>query len=176
MALTGSGARRYAEAILSLASGDRDIAPIRASLDRVAGALDRATVAALRNPAVPLANREAALLAATKDEPVVIRSILRLLIERDRIALAPQIARAFGDLVDRRQGIAKARITTAVPLDESERDRLVRRLEQRTKNRVRATFLVDPALISGTTIQLGDHLVDASLEARLRALARQLAS
>ena len=67
-------------------------------------------------------------------------------------------------------------LTTAVPLDESERDRLVRRLEQRTKNRVRATFLVDPALISGTTIQLGDHLVDASLEARLRALARQLAS
>ena len=176
MPVSGSAARRYAEAMLDLAAPEKAVGAYRVSLDRVAQAFDRATIEALRDPRVPLGRRAAALAAATNDEPVAIRSLLRLLLERDRIALVPAIAAAYGELVDAREGIAKARVTTAVELSELEREGLVRRLERASGKKIRATFAVDPSLIGGAKVQLGDHLVDASLDAQLRSLGKQLAA
>jgi F-type H+-transporting ATPase subunit delta len=176
VALSGSAARRYAEALLALSPNERAVAELRTSLEKLAPVFDRLTVASLRDPSVPTKQRAAALTAALAGEPVAIRSLMVLLLESDRIALVPQIALAFGDLVDRRQGIAKARITTAVPLDESDQRELVNRLERESGRKLRATFGVDPALIGGAKVQIGDHLIDSSVHAKLLALGRQLAS
>ena len=176
MALSGSAARRYAEALLALSPNERDVADLRTSLEKLAPVFNRATVTALRDPSVPTKQRLAALSAAVAGEPAALGSLMVLLLEGDRIALVPQIALAFGDLVDRREGIAKARVTTAVPLDESEQRELVRRLERESGRRLRATFAVDPTLIGGAKVQIGDHLIDSSVHAKLIALGRQLAS
>ena len=176
MALSGSAARRYAEALLALASNERSVDELRSSLEKLAPAFDRRTIAALRDPSVPTKQRIAALDAALAAEPAAIRSLMVLLLERDRIDLVPQIALAFGDLVDLREGIAKARITTAVPLEEGEQRALVGRLERESGRRLRATFAVDPTLIGGAKVQVGDHLIDSSIHAKLVALGRQLAS
>jgi F-type H+-transporting ATPase subunit delta len=176
LALSGSAARRYAEALLALATDDRAVGEIRSSLEKLAPVFDRVTIGELRDPSVPMKQRVEALSSALKAEPEVVRSLLVLLLEGDRIALVPQIALAFGDLVDQREGIAKARITTAVPLDEAARRELVRRLERESGRKLRATFAVDPALIGGAKVQIGDHLIDSSVRAKLTALGRQLAS
>jgi F-type H+-transporting ATPase subunit delta len=176
LALSGSAARRYAEALLALSPNERSVAEVRGSLEKLAPVFDRVTVAGLRGPAVPMKQRIAALGAALAGEPATIRSLMVLLLETDRIALVPQIALAFGDLVDRREGIAKARITTAVPLEEPEQRQLVDRLERESGRKLRATFGVDPTLIGGAKVQIGDHLIDSSVRAKLVALGRQLAS
>ena len=176
MALSGSAARRYAEALIALSPNDRAVAELRASLEKLGPVFDRVTVAGLRDPSVPMKQRIAALSAALAGEPTAIRSLTVLLLETDRIALVPQIALAFGDLVDRREGIAKARITTAVPLKEPEQRELVNRLERESGRKLRATFAVDPLLIGGAKVQIGDHLIDSSVRAKLVALGRQLAS
>ena len=176
MALSGSAARRYAEALLALSPNERAVAELRASLEKLAPVFDRVTVASLRDPSVPMKERIAALSAAIGGEPTEIRSLMTLLLETDRIALVPQIALAFGDLVDRREGVAKARITTAVPLKDAEQRDLVTRLERESARKLRATFAVDPALIGGAKVQIGDHLIDSSVRAKLVALGRQLAS
>jgi F-type H+-transporting ATPase subunit delta len=176
LALSGSAARRYAEALLALSANERAVAELRTSLEKLAPVFDRMTVASLRDPSVPLKQREAALTAALAGEPAEIRSLMVLLLESDRIALVPQIALAFGDLVDRREGIAKARITTAVPLKDSEQQELVSRLERESGRKLRATFAVDPTLIGGAKVQIGDHLIDSSVRTKLVALGRQLAS
>jgi F-type H+-transporting ATPase subunit delta len=176
VALSGSAARRYAEAILELAKDERTVGELRSSLEKLAPIFDRGTIAGLRDPAVPMKQRVDALTSAIGSEPDVVRSLLILLLESDRIALVPQIALAFGDLVDQREGIAKARITTAVPLDEPARRELVRRLERESGRKLRATFAVDPTLIGGAKVQVGDHLIDSSVRAQLIALGRQLAS
>jgi F-type H+-transporting ATPase subunit delta len=176
LALSGSAARRYAEALLALSTNERAVGEVRTSLDKLAPAFDRVTVAGLRDPSVPMKQRVEAVNAALGGEPDVIRSLLVLLLESDRIALVPQIALAFGDLVDRREGIAKARITTAVPLKEPEQRELVTRLERESGRKLRATFAVDPTLIGGAKVQIGDHLIDSSVRAKLVALGRQLAS
>jgi F-type H+-transporting ATPase subunit delta len=176
LALSGSAARRYAEALLALAPNERAVGELRTSLEKLGPVFDRATVAGLRDPAVPTKQRVDALTSALRGEPDVVRSLLVLLLERDRIALAPQIALAFGDLVDRREGIAKARITTAVPIKDAEQRELVNRLERESGRKLRATFAVDPTLIGGAKVQIGDHLIDSSVHAKLIALGRQLAS
>lgn len=176
MALSGSAARRYAEALLALAPDEPSVASLRTSLEKLAPVFDRVTIASLRDPSVPMKQRVEALGSALAGEPVTVRSLLVLLLEKDRIALVPQIALAFGDLVDRREGVAKARITTAIPLRETEQSELVRRLERESGRKLRATFAVDPALIGGAKVQIGDHLIDSSVYARLTALGRQLAS
>ena len=176
MALSGSAARRYAEALLALSPDERAVSGLRASLDKLAPVFDRVTVAGLRDPSVPMKQRVDALTSALRGEPDVVRSLLILLLESDRIALVPRIALAFGDLVDRREGISKARITTAVPVKEAEQRELVKRLERESGRRLRATFAVDPTLIGGAKVQIGDHLIDSSVHAKLIALGRQLAS
>jgi F-type H+-transporting ATPase subunit delta len=176
LALSGSAARRHSEALLALAPDERSVTALRTSLEKLAPVFDRVTIASLRDPSVPMKQRVEALSSALAGEPVTVRSLLVRLLESDRIALAPQIALAFGDLVDRREGVAKARITTAVPLEETQKGELVRRLERESGRKLRATFAVDPALIGGAKVQIGDHLIDSSVHAKLTALGRQLAS
>jgi len=175
VALSGSAPRRYAEAILDLATAENAVDAYRASLDILAAGISPQAIRALRDPSVPVKQRLAAIEAVTKDQPKAIRSVLLLLEERDRIALLPDVARAYGDLVDRRAGIVEAKITTAVALDDTQRQAFVDRLEKSSGHKLKATFAVDGSLIGGAQIQLGDHLVDSSVRAQLNALRTQLA-
>jgi F-type H+-transporting ATPase subunit delta len=175
MTLSGSAARRYAEAILDLAEADSAVDAYRAALDSLAAAITPQIIRALRDPSVPVKRRIAAVDAATKGLPRAIRSVVLLLEQRDRIAILPDIAREFGELVDRRAGIVKAKVTTAVPLDDAQRTAFVLRLEKSSGKQIKASFTVDADLIGGARVQLGDHLVDSSVRAQLAALRSQLA-
>jgi F-type H+-transporting ATPase subunit delta len=175
VAQSGSAARRYAEAILDLATAEKAVDAYRVSLDSLAAGISPQSMRALRDPSVPVKQRLAAIEAVTTGQPRAIRSLLLLLEQRDRIALLPDIARAYSDLVDRRAGIVKAKITTAVALDEKQQRAFVTRLEKSSGHTLKATFAVDETLIGGAQIQLGDHLVDSSVRAQLNALRTQLA-
>ena len=174
-ALSGTAARRYAEALLQVATVEKAVPAYRRSLERLASAIDPDVIKLLRDPRVPMAARRAALDAASQDEPAAIRAVLDLLLQRDRIALVPRIASAYGDLVDRLEGVAKAKITTSVALDDAQRGDFVQRLERSSNRKIHATFTVDPSLIGGAKVQVGDRLIDASLRNQLDDLARQLA-
>ena len=175
MALSGSAARRYAEALIDLAADPSEVEAYREALERVARAFGPETIALLRDPRVSLEHRREALASATKGEPAVIRSALVLLLERQRIALLPGIARAFAEIVDRRAGIEKAKITTPVELSAADRDALIKRLERSSGRKLKATFAVDPSLLGGAKVQIGDHVIDASLAVQLQEMARELA-
>jgi F-type H+-transporting ATPase subunit delta len=176
MALSGSSARRYAEALYQIATSETAVDEFGSSVTRLQQALSGEVLRALRNPGIALRARRAAIDAATVGEPKAIRSLLALLLERERVALFPQIAVAYSDLVERRAGIVKGRITTATELGTSERADLVRRLERSSGKKIRATFAVDESLIGGAKVQVGDRLIDSSLKAQLAELGRELAS
>ena len=176
MALSGSSARRYAEALYQIALSENAVPAFGASLDGLRRAFTPEVLRSLRNPGVPMRARRAAIDAATAAEPKAIRSLLGLLLERQRIALFPQVADAYAELVERRAGIVKGRITTATQLSANEREDLVRRLERSSGKKIRATFAVDESLIGGAMIQVGDRLIDSSLKAQLDELRRELAS
>jgi F-type H+-transporting ATPase subunit delta len=177
MALSGSSARRYAEALYQIALSENAVPALGTSLESLHRAFTPDVIRSLRNPGIPVGARRAALDAATQGEPKAIRSLLALLLERERMALFPQIASAYTDLVEKRAGIVKGRITTATELTAAEREELVSRLERSSGIRkIRASFAVDASLIGGAKVQIGDHLIDSSLKAQLAELERELAS
>ncbi len=101
-------------------------------------------------------------------------NLAKLLVAKGRTGLAPQIAAAFAQLVEEHQGIARARVITAVPLSDRERDAIAADLRQRTGRNVVLDAAVDPALLGGIVVQIGDRLIDGSTRARLEALKRHL--
>lgn len=175
MALGGASAKRFAEAALALAVEQDAVDAWRDSLVRVAAAVSGAGMRLLRAPSISLAARRRALAEAVAGEPPGVRALLAMLLQRGRIALLPDIVRAYQELLDARAGIEKAVITTAVPLDEAARRDLVARLERLSGKKLRATFTVEAAALGGVVVRIGDHQVDGSVRTRLALLREQLA-
>jgi F-type H+-transporting ATPase subunit delta len=175
MALTGSGAKRYAEALLDLAEEAKAVPEWTAALERISQGLGPEALRLLTSPSFPVASRRAALERATAGEPAGIRALLQTLLERERIALLPAIVRAYHDLLDDREGIERAVVLTAVEMDESRRREIVSQLERGTGKRLRATFVVDPSIKGGVVLRIGDHQIDGSVRTRLALMRQQLA-
>ena len=86
----------------------------------------------------------------------------------------PQIAALFDDLKNDTEGVATARIDSAFPLTDAQFAELVEALEKRFGKKIEATVNVDPGLVGGARITVGDTVIDASVQAQLQAMASQL--
>jgi F-type H+-transporting ATPase subunit delta len=160
--------------MLDIATAEGAVPAYHAALEQLGG-LHPSALRTLGDPGIPLERRLQAADAATQGQPGPVRGLVALLVRRHRMALIGRIADAFTRLVEQRAGVARARVTTAVELDGAARDALVSRLSNATGKTIHATFAVDPGLLGGARIQVGDHLVDASLQAQLRSLGQHLA-
>ena len=101
-------------------------------------------------------------------------NLLRLLRRKGRLALGPSIASYYRELLDERRGVARALVRTAVELDDERRRRFGEELARRTGRSVELETEVDPDLIGGAVIRIGDRLIDGSTRAALRGLRRRL--
>ena len=103
------------------------------------------------------------------------QAFLRLLITRDRVGLLPAVGVHFEKLVDEWKGEADAEATTAVELSQSQKDALVKKLEATTGyKKIRLLTQVDPSILGGMTVRVGDHLIDGSITTQLQMLREQL--
>lgn len=101
-------------------------------------------------------------------------NLTELLLERRRLAVLPAIAVEYRRLLDRSRGIAEAVVTTPAPLAEADLAAIRDRIEQLAGTTVELRADVDPGLLGGVTVRLGDRLLDASVRGRLERLRSQL--
>lgn len=178
MARRVAAARRYAEAAFEVAMRDNTIEAWRAELDAAAEVVAEERIGrALANPSIPLETRTAT--AETTFAPMVGRQVLNLIglmLRRGRIEELPRLAAEFRRLDDERQGITHATATSASTLTVDEQRALAQRLEQFTGGRVELDALVDPSLLGGVVVRVGDRLIDGSVRSRLERLRNQLVS
>ena len=177
MARGAISVRRYAEAVLDLASGDDSLDAWSRDLRTIADFTDDPGVAGIIASArVPRAERLRLLEAGLNGQvsPLAL-NLVRLLNERDRAGLARGIQTTFQEMSDERRGIAHATVTTAVALDGDERAAIAARLSAMTGKRVDVTPVVDESIIGGVIARIGDQLIDGSTRTRLVALKRRLA-
>ena len=80
----------------------------------------------------------------------------------------------FEALVEKAQGIQRAQVTSAVPLTKPELERLHRELERSTKSKINLTTEVDPRLLGGALVRIGDHVIDRSVRTLLSSIEQQL--
>jgi len=99
------------------------------------------------------------------------RNFVQVLVDNDRLGAVPAIRGLFESLKREQEGILEAQITSAFVLDEEQQSRLVRRLEFKYQRKVSAQVSVDPLLIGGVKIVVGDKVLDATVRGKLDAMA-----
>jgi F-type H+-transporting ATPase subunit delta len=171
-------ARRYAEAAFEIAERDGTVDQWLAQLGTVAAAVaDSTVVHRLEDPHVALETRSAALhqvLGADMLPPL--GNLIGLVLRRRRVDSLPNIEREFRRIYNRRSGVVEAVATSALALDSAELAALKSRLETMTGKTVELQTAVDPTILGGIQVRIGDTLYDGSVRGRLERLRAKLAA
>jgi F-type H+-transporting ATPase subunit delta len=178
MARSTSSARRYADAAFEIALRDETVDAWRQELTEASETLSEPGLARnLANPAVPLELRvELARDAVGKRVSKPALNLIVLLLHRGRIELLPRVALEFARLDDLHNNVSHATATSAAPMDTDEVRALTARLGELTGGRVELATDVDPDILGGVVVRLGDRLIDGSVRGRLERLRSKLAS
>lgn len=176
---TGGGeslaAKRYAMAAFEIATERGDTPAWQSAMGQIAEFMgDPEVRRVLENTRVGQEPKQRLIEAALGDLPALPLNLARLLVRKNRTALAVEIAAQLEQLIEAQRGVSRARAVTAVALSNTERDSLSRRLQEQTGKEIVLETAVDPALLGGVVVQIGDRLIDASTKARLRALRTSL--
>jgi F-type H+-transporting ATPase subunit delta len=169
-------ARPYAEAAFKVALEGKALA-------RWSDMLQLATVIArdplmrstLSNPKVTLAQKKALYFAVAGegfDEGA--KALVSLLLENGRVVLLPPVAELFEKLKNEQERVLVAHITSAQPLSDAQRAEIVGSLERQYGKKVEADVSVDPELLGGARVQVGDQVIHASVRDALAQLATAL--
>jgi len=175
---TGSIPVRYARALLAIAEEQQSLPTLQREWKDLAGTFGSSPALgpALANPQLPPAKREQLLADILDRLPAspATRSAMMLLLRKGRIALVPDVARAFERMVEEKTGRAKAVVTTAVALPDDFHRRVQESLERISGRKLTIERQVDPEILGGVVARVGDVLYDGSLRAALVRLREKL--
>ena len=166
-------ARPYAEAVFRLAQGENDLAGWSARLQSLALiAADTQVARLIADPAVPV-ERVAGLVVEVAGADLGERggNFVKVLAENDRLVLLPEIAAQFEMLKANAEGTLEATITSAQALTQAQIDDLVAGLKAKFNREVNVQVAVDPELIGGAVITIGDQVIDGSVKGRLQRMS-----
>ncbi|MDR2450270.1 MAG: F0F1 ATP synthase subunit delta [Candidatus Accumulibacter sp.] len=176
MAESVTVARPYAQAVFRLAREEGALAEWSGRLGRLAViAGDPEMERVIGNPEIP-ARRLAELFGSLSGEPEnrELASFIRELAENRRFDVLAEIRAVFESLKDEDEGVQEAMIASAFPLDEKQLSALLKTLEAHFDSRLQGRVEVDPSLIGGVRVQVGDRVFDASVRGKLDAMAEAL--
>jgi len=176
MAETVTIARPYAEAAFKLARESNTLVQwsrMLALLELVA--TDEQVARCIGDPNVSGQQLESLVLGVCGQQlDGAGRNLVQVLVDNDRLVVVPEVRVLFEDLKREHEGLLEAQITSAFALDDEQKIRLVRRLETRYQRKVSAQVSVDPQLIGGVKIVVGDKVLDATVRGKLDAMAAAL--
>src|SRR5688500_6233693 len=159
-------ARNYAEALLALARKAGDLQAWGRMIDDVASAIERDERLRLflEAPQISSAQKNAVLSKAYEDRAprLFLRYLQRLVLNR-RQMLIPEIANEYRDLVDEVEGRVHAQVTVARPVDDDERAVIARHLTQTLGRPVVPQIRINPNLLGGIVVRIGDTVMDGSV-------------
>jgi F-type H+-transporting ATPase subunit delta len=175
-----SASLQYANALadVALAQGAADAA--LKQLNDVAAAF--AASGELRNvlasPAVPLEAKHGVIekIAARAGAGKIIRNFLFVIADHQRTHILPEIVAAFEGVIRQRQGVAEAEISSAVELSAAQKKKFAQTLERITGKKIEAKYSLDPTLLGGAVVRVGDTIYDGSVRSSLNEMRARLAA
>lgn len=175
MAESQTIARPYAEAAFKLA---RELGALPAwsdALERLA-AVARAPGAAelIGNPALAAAQVAGVIAETAGSLSPEQRNFVGLLADNERLPVLPEIAVQFEALRNAHEGVVDVHVTSAYPMSDAQLADVVATLERKVGGKVKAAVEVDPDLIGGVSIRIGDEVTDLSVRGKLQQLAGAL--
>lgn len=169
-------ARNYAETVFQLGEQSGNVELYAELLDALAAAVAQAPKiqAVLMSPRVPKSEKARFLSEALQDTPREFVLFLQALVRRGRQQLLREIATEYMNLLDVKLERVRAGVTLARNPDDKLKRTIQESLSRQLGKQVIPAFTVDPEILGGTIVRVGDRVLDGSLRRRMTKLRRQL--
>jgi ATP synthase F1 delta subunit len=168
----------YARALFDAAKEAGVVEPVRRELGDFVAAL--AASASLRDvladPQIDSAAKRRVLAEITREGQPLVANTLQLLLERGRFAILDELHQAYDGLAAVEARIVEVEVTSAMELTPETRKKIAARDAEATGREVELAERVDPGIVGGLVLRVGDVIVDGSVQARIRQLRRRLAT
>ena len=170
-----ASAKRYAQATFDIALQRGQLDQWASDLGLVVEALQNEDFSAfLEHAKVPLAQKVQTIEEAFQEVDPMVLNLLSLLVSRGLADLVHEVEEGYRELLDQHRGREKVDVSSAVPLEDSEREQIIRFLTRLINKEVVLDSRVDPSILGGLVIKVGDRLIDGSTRTRLEGLGKQL--
>ena len=169
-------ARNYAEALFEIGSKNGQAERYADLVDAVAAAVETSprVKAVLMSPRVPKSEKARLLSAALKGAPREFVLWLQALVKRRRQGILREMAAEYLALLDQRLNRVRASVTLAREPDDKLRRTIEENLSRQLDKEVISAYLVDPEILGGAVVRVGDRVLDGSVRRRMTKLRRQL--
>jgi F-type H+-transporting ATPase subunit delta len=167
--------KRYAQAIFQIAKSNNDFEAWQRNLNKISALMLNSEFAdVIDNPKFRFNQKEKIIRKLLKGiDPLAINLAL-LLVLKNRLKYAGQIAREYASIYDESRGIKRASFVTAVSLNDTEKKAYTTKLEKLVDSKLNVDFDVDSNIIGGFIARINGTLIDGSLRNRLNILRNQI--
>ncbi len=167
-------AKRYAKAIFSIGQENKAAEEYNEVLKGLSALFTTHPEVsdALTNPLYPMEVKEKVMsgMAASMEVDEVMGNFLRLLVQKKRAVLLPEIADSYQEMLDEAKNISHGVVISAIALNKTLQSSVQKVLEKLTGKKVELTTRVDPTIIGGIVAQVGDLVLDGSIKTQLAGL------
>lgn len=171
-------AERYADALVSIANtGDLSFEKISNELDSIKQTLVLSSdlSAVLVNPIISSENKKEVLTSVFGNEiSIIMLNFLKVLIDKNRFDVFDDILVVFKASLDKINNVKRVEVTSAVAMSDESSARLKSKLESKLKATVILESLINPDIIAGLVIKIGDNVMDMSLKHKLEDLSKNI--
>ena len=171
-------AKRYAQAVFRMAVEQKELNVWQSDLRKIASMTkDEAFFALLESREVPFDEKARTLSERLGEIHPMALKLVSMLVARDRLGMIEDISDEYQQMLDNYRGVEGAEIaevTTAIPLDDDDKLRLAQRITDIAGRPVVLRAKVDPGVVGGIVIRIGDKLIDGSIRSKLASLRREL--
>lgn len=173
-------ARRYAQALIDLASEENIIAEVGGDLDEIAGLFEESSELAFvfANPTISIQEKKDALSAILDKTGVqnLTKKFVSLLLEKNRIMGIEEIAAAYQSIADTIHNRVRTRVVVASPLGKGDEKKVREALSKLTGKEVILEVEVDESILGGIVAYVGSQVYDWSLANQLEQVKDSLSS
>ena len=175
-----SASLQYANALADIALEQGAAEPAAKQLDGFGAAYEESAELRtfLASPAVSVEAKHEVLekIAKRLGASKIIRNFLFVIADHRRTQLIPEIIAAFQQVLRLRQGVAEAEISSAVELSAAQKKELAVTLARLTGKKIEPKYSLNPELLGGAVVRIGDTIYDGSLRSRLNEMRARLAA
>jgi F-type H+-transporting ATPase subunit delta len=169
---------RYAKAILDLANSKGVAEAVNNDMKLIASAIESNLELStfIHNPTTKVEVKESALLEVFANVNGITKGLFHLLFENKRFEILDAIAVEYSKVFDESNGIEVAKVTTAIPMDAALEAKVLAKVATLSDKKITIENIVDPSIIGGFILRIGDQQYNASVANRLQVLKRELSN
>lgn len=177
--MTGSRAAvRYAKAILEMAQASNVAVQVNEDMALIASTIkeNNELNSFINSPTIKAEVKESALNEVFSATQSITKGLFRLLHENKRFKILEQVAVQYGKQFDVANGLETAKVTTAFPITAELEAKVLAKIKEFSDKKITIENIVDPSIIGGFILRIGDKQFNASVANRLLTLKRELSN